>query len=80
MKHSLSLNEGKIIYDFDDAKEFQGKTFISFHKMTKYKDSEGSQVRHQNLTCRTEDKEAVFEWLEECINGVGEIGKSEIPF
>ena len=76
MKHSLSLNEGKITYDFDDAKEYEGKIFISFHKVTKYKD----QVKHQNLTVRNEDKEAVFEWLRDCIDGVLRTGPEEAPF
>ncbi len=78
MKHSLSLNEGKTVYDFDDAKEYEGKTFISFHKQSKFKE----QVKHQNLTVRNEDREAVFGWLRDCIDGVERTGpeESETPF
>ena len=72
-RDSLSLNDGKTVYDFDDAAEYQGKTFISFHKQTKFKD----QVKHQNLTARNEDREAVFEWLRDCIDGVE---RTEAPF
>ena len=64
MKNSLTLNEGKTIYDFDDAKEYEGKTFISFHKQSKFKE----QVKHQNLTVRNEDWPAVMGWLLECLD------------
>jgi len=68
MKHSLSLNEGKTTYDFDDAAEYQGKTFISFHKQTKFKD----QVKHQNLTVRNEDWAEVATWLSHCVEEIKE--------
>ena len=68
MKHSLSLNEGKTTYDFDDAAEYQGKTFISFHKQTKFKD----QVKHQNLTVRNEDWAEVATWLSQCVEEIKE--------
>ncbi len=76
MQKKLELNEGKITYDFDDAKEYEGKTFISFHKQSKFKE----QVKHQNFTIRNEDRAAVFEWLRDCIDGVIRTGPEEEPF
>ncbi len=64
MQKKLELNDGKITYDFNDAAEFQGKTFIQFHKQTKWKE----QVKHQNLTVRNEDWPAVMGWLLECLD------------
>ncbi len=74
MKHSLTLNEGKTVYDFDDAAEFQGKTFIYFKKISTFKD----QKKFQSLTCRTEDWPAVMGWLLECLD-MKEPGQ-EAPF
>ncbi len=73
MKTKLELENGRITYEFDDEAEFEGKTFIYFKKISTFKD----QKKYQSLTCRTEDREAVFEWLEECINGAGD---KEEPF
>lgn len=71
MKHSLSLNDGATIYEFDSEADYQGKTFISFHKQSKFKE----QVKHQNLTCKSADWPQVATWLIECCQGVG--GTSE---
>ncbi len=77
MKHSLSLNDKKTIYDFDDAAEYQGKTFIYFKKTSLFKD----QKKFQSLTCRMEDRKAVFGWLRDCIDGVERTGPEEsAPF
>ena len=66
MKHSLSLKDGTV-YEFDDEADYQGKKFISFHKVSKFKE----QTKHQNLTCKSADWTGVATWLIECCQGVG---------
>ncbi len=74
MKNSLSLNEGKTVYEFDDEAEFEGKKFISFKRITEYK----GQKKYQNFTSKVSDWPAVMNWLLECLD-MKEPGQ-EAPF
>lgn len=69
MKHSLSLNEGKVVYEFDNAAKWEkdGKTFefISFKKITAYKENK----KYQNLTVSKTDWEDFARWMDECLSG-----------
>ncbi len=75
MKHTLSLNDGKTVYEFDDEAEYQGKMFISFHKQTTFKD----QKKHQNMTVKVDDWEEFSKWMQECLDGKAPDGE-EAPF
>jgi hypothetical protein len=75
MKRTLEL-EGGTTYDFDPAADYQGKKFISLHKVSKFKD----QVKHQQVTCKLADWPRVKEWLQGCLITNGEGGEDVPPF
>lgn len=55
MKHTLELNDGKLVYEYENPSTWEkdGKTyeFISFKKVTTFKDAK----KYQNLTVKMED-------------------------
>jgi hypothetical protein len=62
MKKTLKIDD-KLEYEFDDEAEFQGKTFISFKKISEF----NGQKKYQNLTCKQDHWSEVKEWLNEII-------------
>ncbi len=81
MKHTLELNEGKVIYEYENPSKWEKdvKTFefISFKKVTIFKD----QKKYQNLTVKMEDWKDFCRWMNECMDGVEtEQDRAGVPF
>ena len=87
MKERLEI-DNRIAYEFSDEEEYQGKKFVSFKKITIFKD----QKKYQNLTIKPEHWAAFEEWiLEKCFTGeilyrpprgtnINPIGDDSVPF
>ena len=75
MKSKLELEEGKIVYEFSDEEEYEGKKFVSLKKVTTFK--EGAK-KYQNLTCKPAHWEKVSEWLLAVLRS--EPGSKDVPF
>ena len=75
MKKILKIDD-KLEYEFDDEAEYKGFTFISFKKVTTFKDKKD----YQNLTIKKEHWGAVVTWLSEIIKEKADKDGSAAPF
>lgn len=79
MKTTLRVDKG-VEYEFSDEESYEGHQFISFKKVSSYKENK----KYQNLTIKPEHWEQFVAWLSmEILESKAEPGatpKDDVPF
>jgi hypothetical protein len=80
----LNLDDGGTVYEFNDEAEYEGNTFISLKKTTRWKKNGEDKVKYQTLTGKPKHRPELGAFLVECgkilQDRAREPGEDETPF